>query len=445
MTRSLILEETRPAAGLTVEYNPFHNGHARQLSLLREQCGADTPVVAVLSGSFVQHGEPALLDKWSRAAAAVDNGVDLVLELPVLASLRSADYFAAGAMQALAATGVVRHVFCGAEGLPGKAWGEADALLRETARYLWSAAGNAELRRLLKAGDSYGTAWERAVRTHLPEAGPLLRGSNNILALAYEKAIGQDGLPLVLHLLPRLGQAYTGTEFLPPYASATAIRRFIGHVAPDWPAADRAALDTVMPPPAAERLLQALTRTPAQPPSGSAVPGLADAAPFGDRLAPLLAYFFATHRAEDIYGLCNADAGLCARLWNGRAALQDGWQSYLDRVVTKRYAAPVLHRVCLMLLFGLPRAFWTQGATAPLLRVLAFNGRGRVLLRQMKERASVPILTKAADAERVAATAGEQRLTLLRADFRATDLWCQLRGFQGCFGLDYQISPYYAG
>ena len=57
----------------------------------------------------------------------------------------------------------------------------------------------------------------------------------------------------------------------------------------------------------------------------------------------------------------------------------------------------------------------------------------------------MPILTKAADAERVAATAGEQRLTLLRADFRATDLWCQLRGFQGCFGLDYQISPYYAG
>ena len=111
MTRSLILEETRPAAGLTVEYNPFHNGHARQLSLLREQCGADTPVVAVLSGSFVQHGEPALLDKWSRAAAAVDNGVDLVLELPVLASLRSADYFAAGAMQALAATGVVRHAY----------------------------------------------------------------------------------------------------------------------------------------------------------------------------------------------------------------------------------------------------------------------------------------------------------------------------------------------
>ncbi|MGI6262856.1 MAG: nucleotidyltransferase family protein [Succiniclasticum sp.] len=437
------LEPAQPAAGLTAEYNPFHNGHARQLAMIREACGAGTPVVAVLSGSFVQHGEPALLDKWTRAAAAVDCGVDLVFELPVLASLRSADYFASGAMQALAATGVVRHVFCGAEGLPGASLDATASLLRDTARYLWSEEGNVELRRLLQEGDSYGTAWERAIRAHLPAAAPLLRGSNNILALAYEKAIGQQGLPLTLHPLPRLGQSYHSTDLVPPYASATAIRRFAGQAAPAWTEEDRAALQAVLPAPSAARLFRALSGRTPLPPEGSRVPELGDARPFGDRLAPLLAYYFATHRSSDIYERCNADAGLCARLWNARTALQDGWEAYLRQVVTKRYAAPVVHRVCLMLLFDLPRAFWTREAGVPVLRVLAFSERGRLLLKQMKETASAPVLTKAADVERLSDTVSEEQRLLLQADFRATDLWCQLRGFTGCYGLDYQISPYY--
>lgn len=428
-------------AGLTAEYNPFHNGHARQLAMLREQYG-DVPVTAVLSGSFIQHGEPALLDKWTRAAAAVDCGVDLVLELPVLHSLRSADFFAAGGMAALAATGITDYAFCGVEGL-GR--GDTDMeragrLIKDTALFLRSPEGNEALRRFLREGESYGTAWEKAVRAYRPEAAPLLKGSNNILALAYEKAIGQYGLPLTLHFLPRLGEGYTSTELVPPCASASAIRRFLESGGATGSTATEQALAGVLPAPSAARLTAALHGD--APRRRSDAPELMDTRPFGDRLAVLLAYFFALHGATDLYGLCNADAGLCARLYNARGALQDGWQAYLRAVVTKRYAAPVIHRVCLMLLFGLPRSFWTREHRPGCLRVLAFNERGRALLKAMKQKASAPVLTKAADA---AQYRDADWYPELLADFRATDLWCQLRGFTGVSGLDYTVSPYYGG
>ena len=93
------------AVGIVAEYNPFHNGHLHHLQETKKLTGL--PAIAVMSGSFMQRGEPAFLDKWLRARLAVENGVDLVLELPAAFSLRSAEFFASGAVKILAATGVV--------------------------------------------------------------------------------------------------------------------------------------------------------------------------------------------------------------------------------------------------------------------------------------------------------------------------------------------------
>ena len=103
------------AAGITAEYNPFHNGHLWQLQALRRILG-DVPVIVCMSGWFVQRGEPALADPWIRAEAAVRNGADLVLLLPSLYSLRSADFFAEGAVKLLAATGLIGTLVCSTEG-----------------------------------------------------------------------------------------------------------------------------------------------------------------------------------------------------------------------------------------------------------------------------------------------------------------------------------------
>ena len=87
--------------GIICEYNPFHNGHQRQIQLIRERFGPDTAVVCLMSGNYVQRGAPALLDKSIRAQAAVLSGADLVLELPVTVSLSSAEGFASGGVAIL--------------------------------------------------------------------------------------------------------------------------------------------------------------------------------------------------------------------------------------------------------------------------------------------------------------------------------------------------------
>ena len=98
------------AAGIIVEYNPLHSGHLRLLEAGRAALGPDTAMVCVMSGNFVQRGDFALLRKHARARAAVESGADLVLELPLPWAVSSAEGFAAGGVQALAATGVAPAV-----------------------------------------------------------------------------------------------------------------------------------------------------------------------------------------------------------------------------------------------------------------------------------------------------------------------------------------------
>ena len=110
--------------GIVAEYNPFHNGHARLIEQTRARLGADCPVVCVMSGDFVQRGSPAVYSKFARAEAAVRCGADLVLELPLLWSLSSAEGFARGAVGLLGSLGVVTHLSFGSE------CGELDPLQR---------------------------------------------------------------------------------------------------------------------------------------------------------------------------------------------------------------------------------------------------------------------------------------------------------------------------
>lgn len=105
----------KKSIGVIAEYNPFHNGHLLHLTEARRLAGGDLPVIAVMSGSVVQRGEPAFCNKWARAQMAVQSGADLVLELPAVFSCRSAEFFAAGAVQLLAATGITGYLAFGAE------------------------------------------------------------------------------------------------------------------------------------------------------------------------------------------------------------------------------------------------------------------------------------------------------------------------------------------
>ncbi|MDR1194174.1 MAG: nucleotidyltransferase family protein, partial [Peptococcaceae bacterium] len=187
-------------AGVICEYNPFHNGHWRQLRWLKEEKGMDA-VVCALSGHFTQRGEPAVAGKGQRVKMALDCGADLVLELPAYYATRSAYWFALGGVLLLAAAGAGYLAF-GAEtdDLPALS-ATAARLARPDPAYLDA------LRRFLSAGLPFAEARAKALtadgRRNFAPALP-----NDCLALAYLQVIAEKGLALRPLLLPRAGADY---------------------------------------------------------------------------------------------------------------------------------------------------------------------------------------------------------------------------------------------
>ncbi|MDO3379002.1 tRNA(Met) cytidine acetate ligase [Geoalkalibacter halelectricus] len=210
------------AVGLITEYNPFHNGHLHHVRESRRVSGAEV-VVAVMSGHFLQRGEPALVDKWVRAEMALRCGVDVVVELPFPWACSSAPDFARGAVQALTALGRVDSLCFGSEA------GDLEAL-RGCADLLCDHEPliRAETEKLLRAGVSYPEARARllAAKAANPLSAAALAAPNNILGIEYLRALRLAGNPLHAFTVQRIGAGYHDQGLGEgPIASATAIRR----------------------------------------------------------------------------------------------------------------------------------------------------------------------------------------------------------------------------
>lgn len=167
--------------GIICEYNPLHNGHQKQMRLVRQKFGQDTAIVCMMSGNYVQRGEPAVMDKMTRAKAAVLCGADLVLELPVTKALSSAEGFAAGGVAALDALGCVDDLCFGCEcGDDNRIMSTAKILLTEEYRQV--------LREKLQGGNSFAAARQAALEQLTGNAMPVAT-PNDILAVEYCKAL----------------------------------------------------------------------------------------------------------------------------------------------------------------------------------------------------------------------------------------------------------------
>ena len=203
--------------GIVAEYNPFHTGHAWHIRETRRLFPEETAVVAVMSGNWVQRGECAITDKWSRAESALTGGADLVLELPAVWSTASAEGFARGAISILAATGVVDVLSFGSE------CGNI-APLREVARCLNSPDFPAALRRELKPKMSFAHCRRQAVERLLgPERAALLDFPNNSLGAEYLRFLPPN---MEAVTIPRRGAEHDG-ETAEEFASASLLRRWI--------------------------------------------------------------------------------------------------------------------------------------------------------------------------------------------------------------------------
>lgn len=210
------------AVGIVAEYNPFHNGHAYQIQTVRKELEPDV-VVAVMSGNFLQRGEPAIVDKWTRTQMALAGGVDLVIELPVIFSTQPADYFARGAIQIFDALGLDAISFgveegTGANFLKGAQW------LVENEDQI-----NEEIQNATSYNVPYAKQMEDIIQKLSPDFPLYLNSPNNQLGFAYAKEIVRQRLTDTIEMYPlmRKSAGYDDPALAlgSTIASATAIRR----------------------------------------------------------------------------------------------------------------------------------------------------------------------------------------------------------------------------
>ena len=350
--------------GVICEFDPFHNGHARLLRLLRERTGCDG-VVCAMSGSFTQRGEATIVSKWARAEMALRCGADLVFELPALFAVRDAAHFAAGGVQLLAALGAEWLGF-------GSETGELAPLL---------AAAEAELDAdALRAGLARGESFARARGAILPP--------NDTLAVEYLRALKSTAMRPVT--LRREGGGYHDAQ-MGTLASATAIREALRRGDP---------CAGSMPEAAHAVLAREKARGAYQAPGGL------DALTLG-RLRLM--------RAEEIERIPEVSEGLENRLL--RAAQACGTrEDALCAAKCKRYTRARLSRAMTQALLGMDKALCAAVPQPPYARLLGFRREASELLHAVTRRAKIPVETRGARLREI----GGETFAL---DMRATDLW----------------------
>lgn len=366
--------------GIICEYNPFHFGHKYQLSRVKENFDA---AVCVMSGSFVQRGELAVFDKWTRADAALSNGADLVIELPVKSVLSSAEGFAMGGIMLLDAMGIIDSVSFGSEcGDIEKLTHAANTLLFE------DESTSKKIKEFLSGGMSYASARAAAYNGILDET--LLSSPNNILGIEYIKALTEINSKITPITHTRRG-GYHDTSLSSEFPSATAIREQIKNgksANTPFDFSESTVFDT-------------------------------------EKLTDIFKYCLLSRKKDAFSNIADIEPGLDNRFL--KAVNRGTLTEIIDAVKTKRYARTRLSRIAMRVILNL-----TDISPEPAyIRVLGFNDTGRELLSSMKKKCELPIVTKVADFKSDA----------ILPDIRATDIASLAALSPTPFGRDYTTSP----
>jgi predicted nucleotidyltransferase len=350
--------------GIIVEYNPFHNGHLHHLEQAKQVAEADA-VVAVMSGDFLQRGEPAIVSKWARAEMALHAGVDLVLELPSRFAVSAAERFAHGAIRALDNTGVVDAICFGSEHGQIEPFQQlAQQLVEEPAAF------QAELNRQLDRGLAYPKAYAAAIQQQWPQLEAFdATLPNNTLGLFYTIALKRLNSTMLPHTIGRIASDYRSTDIAhASIASATALRALLQ--------TDVNALEPYVP----ASTLAILKRCFAE----------GQGPVTWDKLIKPLLQQIAAHDASTLSQLCDIREGLEHRIKNSLYTLSDlRFSALVDTIHTKRYTKTHIQRVLTNILLQRKPA-----ESASYLRVLGFTQRGQHILKRMRKQAKAPVITR---------------------------------------------------
>ncbi len=363
--------------GLIVEYNPFHNGHLYHLEQAKSLCNAEF-VVCVMSGNFIQRGEPAIINKWARTKMALKCGIDLVIELPLPYAMSSAEFFAYGAVKILNDIGVVDCLCFGSENADIDKFSTiADILIDEPDGY------KRVLKQELSKGISFPSSRETALRSYLKERGieipeleDIIGSSNNILGIEYIKALKRLKSKIEPFTIKRINNSYNSSEITGNISSATSIRKLIQ--------TEKKQLDMVLP-----YNCLAILEEEFNAGRGPIYPYLYEQLIISSirrmtkEQLKLLPYV-----SEGMENRIKEAAGACGTL-----------DELIEKISTKRYTRTRVQRIITSLLTGFTSDefnTFNRFGGPQYVRVLGLNNKGRQLLSDINKNTRLPIITKPA-------------------------------------------------
>lgn len=382
--------------GIIAEYNPFHAGHKYHIEKTKELIG-DSTVIAVMSGSFVQRGEPGIISKYKRAQMAVLCGVDLVIELPTIFACNEASQFAKGAVSLLDKLGVVDYISFGSEtGCLNSLSKIARLLTEETDEFKHTMKDN------LDKGLSYPKARELAIAHCLDaDTAKIMSGSNNILAIEYIKQLYLLNSKILPVTIKRVGSAYNDESDLFFPLSAKSIRGKMTEIV------DFTMFDKNIP----AEIIQENNKF-----NRLRKCELND---FYD----LFRYKVLNTSKGDLEEIYAAGEGLTNKL-KDRIRYANSFDQLTEQIISKRYTRTRIQRLYIQILLGLNKNDYRELSKdgAEYARILAFNQKGAEIIKQIKknELSTIPIIT---NINKEYSKLSESARKVIEYDILATDIY----------------------
>lgn len=361
------------ATGIIAEYNPFHKGHMYHINETHKI--TDNDIVVIMSGNFVQRGEPAMTDKHTRAKMALRNGVSLVLELPVEYATGSADVFAKGAVNILDATGIIDTLSFGSERGSTDIFDKISNILNNEPE-----AFKELIKSYLNRGLSYPSARTKSLEEYMSLNLDFMNRSNNILALEYIRQLKKLNSSIKPVTVERIVSEYNSRSLSGDISSASAIRSALINK-------DLSALNSI--PQNCIDLIE-----------DKNIPQLND-------YTSILSYILCTRSPSEISEYADITEGLENRILNTEFNSID---ELITKTKTKRYTYSKLQKAILHIILGITKK--EQQADPKYIRVIGFRKDKKYLLKELNEKASLPVIMNVKENE-----------NLLKREIISTDIY----------------------
>lgn len=338
--------------GIIAEYNPFHNGHCYMIKKIRERI-KDVVIIAIMSGSFTQRGDVAILDKWIRAKTAVENGCDVVFELPFAYAVRSGEFFAKGAVKILNQLNIDYLAF-------GSETNNLD-FLNNIAKIVDNADTQDKIHTAIKNGASYAQALTSALYVDFGEN--ICLNPNDILAVEYLKALKNFKIEPII--IKRTTANHNDKEINSNISSASAIRAELKRKNPNFDL-----LKSNLPTQSLDKLY------------------------FHEKFFRLILAKIFTSNFHDLQNIHNVNEGLEHRILK-MAKISQNYSELIQKVSAKRYSKSRINRLFTYILMGFTKDMAKKtDESNSYARLLAFNSRGAKILRKIKSKSKIPIIEK---------------------------------------------------